>query len=247
MRGSSSEIRDTRENRVRDSKTLKGKLPDVLGMEIANIIEERIIYLDIPPGTHVTEQEVSDEFGVSRSPVREAFRQLESSGLVVRLARRGIRVNRMTQEDLNEIYTCRIVLEGLAASSAAINASEEDLSRMKMSLDNMATALENRNVADFFENNVLFQQEMHNASGNNMLMRILAVMEKHALRYRYLAHSRTNEMLEFSYDAQRAVYQAIEAHDPKKAKKRATNMMRRSLRLIGKILSDDSEGANSSK
>jgi DNA-binding GntR family transcriptional regulator len=217
---------------------LKNKLPDVLGQELANIIEKRIVYLELPPGTHVTEQEISNEFDVSRSPVREAFRQLESSGLVVRLARRGIRVNWMTQDDLNEIYSCWIALEGLAAASAAKNATDSDLSEMKSALDGMAAALESGDVSRFFDNNVLFQQLMHNASGNNMLIRILAVMEKHALRYRYFAHARTEEMLTFSLEAQRAVYQAIEARDPQKARRLATNMMKRALRLISRVLKE---------
>lgn len=76
-----------------------------------------------------------------------------------------------------------------------------------------------------------------------MLIRILAVMEKHALRYRYFAHARTDEMLEFSYDAQRSVYDAIKARDPQKAKRLASDMMKKALRLIGNVLKEHSPDA----
>ncbi|MCG8446489.1 MAG: GntR family transcriptional regulator [Hyphomicrobiales bacterium] len=214
------------------------RLPDVLGQELTNIIEKRIIFLDFMPGVRVTEQEISKEFGISRSPVREAFRQLESSGLVVRLARRGIRVNEMTQKNLNEIYSCRAPLEGLAAAAAAKHATEDDLHRMKASLEGMAAALDQSGINRFFDNNILFQQYMHDACGNSVLKRILADLHKHALRYRYFGHKKAAEMPKFSYERQKDLFEAIEARDAQKAKRLATNMMRDAQRLIGEVLKE---------
>ncbi len=163
-------------------------LPDVLGSEIADILEQRITYLVIPPGAHVTEQQVCDEFRISRSPVREAFRQLEANGMVVRLARRGIRVKPLTVEDLDEIYACRTPLEGLAASLAARHANADDLAEMAERLAGMKAAVKAKDVRAFFQHNVGYLTRLHGAAGNAMLLRILAVIEKQAMRYRYLAH-----------------------------------------------------------
>ncbi len=208
----------------------------LMGEGLARTLEWRIVYLKLKPGAHLTEQEVSDEFGVSRSPVREAFRQLEADGLVTRLAHRGIRVNRMSLTDLDEIYACRIALEGLAAAGAARRAGPEDVAAMRAAVDGMAAALAAGDVDRFFHHNVAFQGRVHAASGNRMLMRVLAVMEKQALRYRYFAHSRSPKMLAFSHGTQEAVLATIERGDEAVAKRSATAMMRRAHRLIGDIV-----------
>src|SRR5690606_26064001 len=129
----------------------------------------------------------------------ESFRQLEADGLVTRVAHRGIRVNRMSLADLDEIYTCRIALEGVAAAGAACRATSEDLEAMRAAIEGMDEALRADDVDHFFHHNVGFQSAMHQASGNRMLMRTLAAIEKQALRYRYFAHTRSQDMLEFSY------------------------------------------------
>lgn len=215
---------------------LDDRLPDVLGQELTNIIERRIIFLDFAPGAHVTEQEISREFNISRSPVREAFRQLEASGLVVRLARRGVRVNEMTEQNLKEIYSCRVPLEGMAAAAAAKHASKDDLDRMTGALEGMATALEISDVNRFFDENIAFQKYMHEASGNLMLQRILADLDKHALRYRYFGHTKAAEIPQFSYEAQLAVLAAIEGRNPQEAKKLTMSMIRQAQRLHRKVL-----------
>lgn len=222
--------------RIRLSELERAPLPDVLGRELASIIEKRIVYLDLIPGLHLTEQEICDEFGISRSPVREAFRQLEAGGLVVRHARRGIRVKPMSEEDLNEIYACRIPLEGLAAASAAKSATDEEIAGMKAALDGMEKALKDRDIARFFEHNVAFQHQVHTASGNSMLVKILAVMEKQAIRYRYFAHIKTEAMLSFSYHAQMEVYHAIRERRPEDAKRIAGQVMKKARKLIGDVL-----------
>lgn len=215
---------------------LDEKLPDVLGQELTNIIERRIIFLDFEPGAHLTEQEISKEFSISRSPVREAFRQLEASGLVVRLARRGVRVKEMTEQNLNEIYSCRVPLEGMAAAAAAKHASKDDLDRMKGALEGMATALEISDVNRFFDENIAFQKHMHEACGNLMLQRILADLDKHAFRYRYFGHTKAAEIPQFSYEAQLAVFAAIERRNTQEAKKLTMRMIRQAKRLHRKVL-----------
>ena len=95
-------------------------LPSVIAPEIARVLSDRIVFLELPPGTRILEEEVSANFGVSRSPIREVFRMLEADGLVrrqsdpgdrrTRLAtltaagrkacREGVRVQRETEQSL---------------------------------------------------------------------------------------------------------------------------------------------------
>ena len=86
---------------------------------LAEILEEEIIFGRLKSKERLTEEMVAERYGVSRSPVREALRLLERDGLVTREARRGIWVSPMSQKDFDEIYMCRIPLEGLVAQQAA--------------------------------------------------------------------------------------------------------------------------------
>ncbi len=87
--------------------------------EIARILSDRIVFLATGAGLRIHEEEVGAAFGVSRSPVREVFRMLEADGLVVRAARKGVSVAPMSRRDLDEVYACRVGLEGVAAAEAA--------------------------------------------------------------------------------------------------------------------------------
>jgi DNA-binding GntR family transcriptional regulator len=214
----------------------RSELPSVLALELAAIIERRIIYLEIQPDAHLTEQDVCDEFGVSRSPVREAFRQLEASGLVVRLARRGVRVTPMTEEDLAEIYFCRIPLEGRAAAAATKHATQADLDFLQSTLGLMAVAMAEDRPRDFFDRNVEFLNRVHLAAGNKMLLRILTIIEKQALRYRYLAHSSTRQMLDVSYNGLAAMNEGIRSGKANGARKAATSVMKEAELMIADAL-----------
>ena len=80
--------------------------------ELASRLEDEIIFGAATAACRLTEDEVALRFGVSRSPVREALRLLERDGLVVREARKGIWVAPLSLKDFDEVYVCRIELEG---------------------------------------------------------------------------------------------------------------------------------------
>ena len=97
-----------------DLAILTQAIPEVLRRQL----EEEIVFGRLEPLARLTEEEVAARYGVSRSPVREALRLLEGDGLVHRAARRGIWVAPLSLRDFDEIYACRIPLEGLAAAGA---------------------------------------------------------------------------------------------------------------------------------
>jgi DNA-binding GntR family transcriptional regulator len=85
----------------------------------------RIASHELPPGAKLREQELADEFGVSRARVRETLGRLEQRGLVERIPNRGAVVIRLTPEQVCELYDTREVLEGLAVRLATLNAPPE--------------------------------------------------------------------------------------------------------------------------
>ena len=94
--------------------------------EIVHSLREQIIDRQIPPGSKLVERDLCDEFGVSRSIIRDVLADLESQGLVEKKPNRGRLVRKVDQGSLFEILAIREVLEGLAARAAAENTKPRD-------------------------------------------------------------------------------------------------------------------------
>ena len=213
-------------------------LPTVIGAEVARALSEEIITLRLEPASRLTEEEVCSRYGVSRSPVREAFKALEADGLIIRSARRGVRVTPISLLDLGEVYACRAALEGLAAAGAARVTDRQidaELSRLIEALD---LAIASRNAPEFFKHSVGFTSAIHVHCGNKTLTRMLEGIDKQARRYRYLAHTWTHEMLEVSLQNYREVSEAILLRNAPMAQRRATRMIRRSHAVIARALAE---------
>lgn len=213
-------------------------LPSVIATEVARVLSDRIVFLELAPGTRILEEEVGASFGVSRSPIREVFRMLEADGLVVRTARRGVSVAPMSRRDLDEVYACRVGLEGLAAAEAARHIDADGRKRLEELITGMRKAYKIKDVPTFFENNVAFTRAVHAASQNRTLIRIAAGIEKQALRYRYLAHLQSKEMLSMTLEGHSGVYEAVLAGKVALARRRGEQLMRRAHDVIARALSE---------
>ena len=82
-----------------------------LALDVATLLRELIARGDLPPGTHLVEVEMAKKLGVSRGPLREALRILESEGLVKSYPGRGSFVSEISERDILEIYSLRTILE----------------------------------------------------------------------------------------------------------------------------------------
>ncbi len=211
-------------------------LPSVIAPDVAQVLSDRIVFLELVPGMRIVEEEVCASFGVSRSPVREAFRILEDLGLVVRAARRGVSVTPMSRRDLDEVYACRIGLEGLAAAGAAKHIDAEGKREIEAIVADMEKAFAANDVRAFFDFNVAFLHAIHAASRNRTLMRVMAGIDKQAMRYRYMAHRQSPEMLSISLEGYRGMARAVIDGDSVLARRRGEQLMRRSHGVIAKAL-----------
>lgn len=100
------------------------------GQDAYHRIIELIRLGELRPGDRVTETDLAQRFGISRTPVREAIRQLENDGLVVHAPRVGASVRRLDHAEVSELYDMRTVLEATAARFAARAASEVELQNL---------------------------------------------------------------------------------------------------------------------
>ena len=99
--------------------------------ELASEIQSRVLSGAIPTGARLRQESLAAEFGVSRTPVREALRKLQASGLVEMLPRRGALVRGPSAREVREAYEVRAELEGLAASLAATCIRDDELRRLR--------------------------------------------------------------------------------------------------------------------
>lgn len=117
------------------------KIENTSGKSIREIVlselRNAIFMREIQPGDRLVETTIANSMGISRTPVREALRQLESEGLAVNIPRKGTVVKGICLEDANEIYDIREALEGLAARRACMNISRKEIKELRQIIKDM--------------------------------------------------------------------------------------------------------------
>jgi DNA-binding GntR family transcriptional regulator len=113
-----------------------------LRMQVVEQLREMIVSGDYGPGDRLVEAPLCEHFGVSRTVVREAIRQLESEGLVTIIANRGPVVTELSAADTQALYEVRMSLEGLAGLLFAQRATEAQRTELRGALDRVAAAFE---------------------------------------------------------------------------------------------------------
>ena len=149
-----------------------------LYQQVAERLRNRIFAHELAPGAWVDEQTLAEEFGISRTPLREALKVLAAEGLVQLKPRRGCYVTEVSEQDLDEIFPVMALLEGRCAREAAAKATVADLQRLAAihaDLERHAAA----NDADrFFETNQEFHQAMQELAGNRWLTQLIEETRK---------------------------------------------------------------------
>ena len=99
--------------------------------EVANLLRKRILDGDIPSGERLIETEIAEQLGVSRMPVREALRMLESEGIIKSVPRKGLIVTEYTEDDIREYYTIREALEVCAIKIVIDKITQEEIRELE--------------------------------------------------------------------------------------------------------------------
>lgn len=202
--------------------------PQSLGMEIMLRLEAEIILLRREPGSRIGEEEVSARYGVSRSPVREALRALESAGLVERSPRRGGIVAPLSLENLDAICACRVPLEGLASASVAAAADAQTLRALQEALARMETAHQCHDAEAAFWANAAITDILHDRCGNPVLRRLLDSVNKQALRYRYYVYRESENFVAAALADNVELLEAIRHADADAARAVTERLVRKS-------------------
>ena len=139
------------------------KASENLAEQIAQYVAEKIIQLELKPGERVLETKISEEFGVSRGPVREALRILEKNRLVELIPRRGARVTEMSAAYIEWLYDILEELYALTARKFIENSSEKDRRMLQGALEMIEESAEKGDITEYF--NAIFEYALAGLKG----------------------------------------------------------------------------------
>jgi len=132
---------------------------------------ERLINVgELGPGDKLTETALAQRLGVSRGPVREAFRVLEEAGLVQLEKNRGVFVRQIPLTEALEIFDIRAMIEAHVGATLADNASDQQLKNLKKLVGQMAQAVKVEDEATYYRLNIEFHESMVSYTGNQKLI-----------------------------------------------------------------------------
>jgi DNA-binding GntR family transcriptional regulator len=212
---------------------------------LAAALQGRILSGSIPIGARLRQEALADEFGVSRTPVREALRKLEVTGIVELLPHRGAVVRGPSARDIREAYDVRAELEGRAAELAAAHISDHDLRRLReaeaLFRASVTTLVARRGRPDWEDSsswvqaNDLFHQAILEAAANRRLIATISDLHRSFPRdLTWAALSGNSRLLEENVEQHAAILSGIEHGDPEEARRRMVEHVRSAGELIAR-------------
>lgn len=165
-----------------------------MAQAISETIMQAIMSGSLNEGEQLVEAELQKLFSVSKSPIREALREVEKMGFVVIKPRRGAFVKAITQRDIEENFRVRSVLEALAAREAYAMMTEAELSEMSTCLENMRRAVRDNDPERYWECHRRFHDSYLLASHNHALIEILQNLRMRNTWYRFARQLYTGDL-----------------------------------------------------
>ena len=154
--------------------------PLLLSAQIFERLESDIGARVYPPGSHLAEDEIAADLGVSRTPVREAFRMLEREGWLEIVPHAGAYVRNPPMDEVHQVFEVRLCLEERAASLAAKHATERDLARLRRIIEKGKRLAGRGNAKEITARNAEFHGVIAEAGRNQILAGMLDDLSKQA-------------------------------------------------------------------
>jgi DNA-binding GntR family transcriptional regulator len=216
--------------------------------EIALALEDAVISGELAPGTVLRQETLSERFGVSRTPIREALRRLAATGLVSFEPNRGVRVRAIPREELREAFLVRAELEALVTELAvprfdearllALRAAEADFARLTVELLDRRRGEEERTqlTGDWVRANYRFHDVIYEAAAVPFVERVAKNARRTFLSRWRPGGPEIDHLYEQNMHQHRAILGAIEARSSEGARALAHEHVLHSCRLLEVIL-----------
>jgi len=157
--------------------------PRLLSQDIAEVIRSGIIRGKYKPGEKIPEGDIASSMGISRTPIREAFRKLENEGFVQIIPRKGAVVAGINPKEVKNLYEIKSALEGLAARLACARIKKKDITRLEKINMELKTLMEGKDVEGFYRAHTRFHEVFVNLSGNSKLIQMISNLNDHFKRF----------------------------------------------------------------
>jgi DNA-binding GntR family transcriptional regulator len=213
---------------------------------LAAAIQSQILGGSIPVGSRLRQEALAEKFEVSRTPVREALRKLEATGIVELLPNRGAVVRGPSARDIREAYEVRAELEGLAAELAAGLINDRDLRRLREAEELFRRSVKSlvarrgsdpswSDASSWVQANDLFHQAILDAAANRRLAATIADLHRSFPRdLTWGALEGSSRLLEENIAQHAAILAAIERRDPVEARRRMVEHVRSAGELVAR-------------
>jgi DNA-binding GntR family transcriptional regulator len=162
---------------------IKIEEPKLLSEDIAESIKAAIIKGKFKPGEKISEGELAESMGISRTPLREAFRKLENEGFIEIIPRKGAVVTEIDAQDVYDLYEIKSTLEGLAARLAAVNMQDKDLEKLEKVNEELKVLIDQNDLEAFYKAHTRFHEGFVKLSGNRRLNHIISNLNDHFKRF----------------------------------------------------------------
>ena len=156
--------------------------------DLVSEIRTLVIEGDLEPGAKIPERVLCERFGVSRTPLREALKTLASEGLLELLPRRGVRVARLTEEDVDQMFPIMGALEALSGELACAHLTEEQFAEIQALHYQMVLHFTRRELAPYFRVNQQIHEKILEAAANPLLLQMYGNLAGRIRRARYVAN-----------------------------------------------------------
>jgi len=187
-----------------------------LPMLIEEEIQRVILGGEYAPGDRINEKELALRFGISRGPIREALRSLESSGLIEQVPNRGVFVRRLTAAQAADIYDVRAALFSLAGRLLAVRATDDEIAQLRAFVRSMDEAIADDDFDRYVADNFAFHEFIVGHAGNPVLAGQYLSLIKQLRLYRTRSLM-LGESIKASNQEHHEMVDAIAAHDPDRA------------------------------
>jgi DNA-binding GntR family transcriptional regulator len=188
--------------------------PRALYQEVADRLREQIFSRQLEPGGWIDEMKLAEQFGISRTPLREALKVLAVEGLVTMKLRRGAYVTEMSRDDVAQVYHLLALLESDAAGRVAAAADEAQRAELRALHERLENQVRQRDA--FFASNERFHMALLRMAGNRWAEQVVTDLRKVMKLNRHHSLFKQGRLAD-SLAEHRALMQAIEARDAARA------------------------------
>jgi len=204
-----------------DIKMGKNSLIDTTNIneKVYQLLKNRIIYREYPPGYKLTIRELQDALGVSNSPIKDALFKLAGENFVEITSRKGTFVKDITPFDIGEIEQARIIIESGAVEIVARQITDEDVVNLKSLYQETLMRGEKFDYISFMKRDFKFHVEIIRLTKNNRLVQMYEGLNTHLQIARYQVARNIKKRLSWTNSDHLEILQSLRARNPQRAKK----------------------------